>query len=120
MKHVGTPSEKELQQLSQTIVSILRSKSKTTFKTGRSASKLRAELGVALGVPMKKILSIQTFNWMEMGDVTEAERFYKMFQVWKTMEDRPMRILLVGALLDSSINSIIPESLVKSFSIGMH
>jgi len=71
-----------------------------------------------LGVSIKKILSVQATGWTEMGDAIEITRLCKLFEIWKTLEDRPMRILLIAAILESSIKSMIPESLVVSFSDG--
>lgn len=58
-------------------------------------------------------------SWLETGDSVEVRRFCKFFEIWKTVNDHPVRIILVAALLESSVSSMIPESLAKSFSDGM-
>ena len=68
---------------------------------------------------MKKIVSCQAMGWPEVGDSIEVKRFCKLFEIWKTMKGQPMRIMLVAALLESSMKSTVPESLVTSFADGM-
>ena len=68
---------------------------------------------------MKKIISCQTMGWPEVGDSIEVQRFCKLFEIWRTMKGQPMRIVLVAALLDTSMKSTMPESLVTSFTDGM-
>ena len=117
--HLGIPSESELKQLSQAIVSTLRSERKSNFKMGTGASSLRLDLAVTLGVPFKKTISLQFFGWPAMGDAIEITRFCKFFEIWKTTSDQPVRVFLVAALLQSPIRTMIPGSLEESFSDGM-
>ena len=116
---IGIPTEEELKKLSEGIVSAVRSKKTTTFTRGINASTIRSRLGISLGVPMTKIMSCQTLGWPEVGDSIEVHRFCKLFEIWKTLKSDPMRIILVAALLDTSIKSMIPEPLVTSFADGM-
>ena len=86
---------------------------------GTSASNIRTELAFALGVPIKKVLSIIFLGWPAIGGAIEETRFCKFFEIWKTTSDHPLRVFLVAALLESRVSNMIPESLVESFSDGM-
>ena len=118
--YIEIPCEDELKQLSQEIVSTLRSEKKSNFKLGTSASSLRADLAVALGVPIKKTISLQFLGFTApVGGAIEITRFCKFFEIWKTTNDQPVRIFLVAALLQSPVKHMIPGSLEESFSDGM-
>ena len=117
---LGIPNENELRKLSQTIVYTLKSEKKSNFKTGSAASKLRIDLASNLGVPFKKMVSIQFLGWPTIGNAVEITRFCKFFEMWKETNDQPVRVYLVAALLKSSISNLIPRSLEESFSNGIY
>ena len=113
------PCENELKQLSQKIVSTLRSEKKSDFKLGTSASSLRSNLAIRLGVPLTQTISLLFIGWTARGDAIEITRFCRFFEIWKTTSDQPVRIFLVAALLQSPVRRMIPGSLEESFSDGM-
>ena len=80
---IGSPIDRELEEISQKIVYQLKSINKTNFKAGQAASKLRGQIGGKLGISMKKVLSIQLMDWLEMGNAVEIRRFRRLFQEWK-------------------------------------
>ena len=117
--YVGIPGESELKKLSQLIVYALKSEKKSNFKTGTAASNLRINLASNLGVPFKKMVSIQLSGWPAIGNAVEITRFCKFFEVWKATSDQPVRVCLVAALIESPISNMIPRSLEESFSNGI-
>ena len=116
---IGSPNDREIEEISQKIVYKLKSINKTDFKAGQAASKLRGHIGGSLGISVKKVLSIQLMDWLEMGSAVEIRRFRRLFQEWKRNSDQPMRIILLAAILGSSVHDIITEHVQSEYYSGM-